>query len=79
MVAWIEGRLVALWASRRLSARAARSSSVKSEKFVMAAWTGSGKRHNQRARRMSIFLLLSVASGGRRQRDLISVRALDGR
>ena len=70
---------MALWASRRLLAQAARSSSVKSEKFVMVARTGSGRRRNQRTRRMSIFLLLPVASGGRRQRDLISVRASDWR
>ena len=62
VVAWIGGRLVALWASRRLSA--ARLSLVKSEKFVMAARTGSGRRCNQRVRRMSIFLLLPIASGG---------------
>ena len=64
---------MALWASRRLSAWAARSSSVKSEKFAVAARTG-----NQRAKKMSIFLLLPVVSGGRRQRDLILVRASDG-
>ena len=55
MVALIGGWLVALWASRRLSAHVARSSVVKSEKFVMAARTGSGRRCNQRARRMSSF------------------------
>ena len=74
---WIGGQLVALWMSRRLSARDARPSSLKSEKFEMAKWTGSGKRHNQRARRMSIFLLLPAVSGVRRQRDCISVRASD--
>ena len=78
VAAWIRGWLMALWASRRLSARVARSSSLKSEKFVMAARTGSGRRRNQRARRMSIFLLLPAVSGERWQRGLISVRASDG-
>ena len=46
---------------------------------MMAARTGSGRRRNQRAKRMSIFAKAPAASGGRRQRDLISVRASDER
>ena len=77
MVVWIGRRVVASWVSRRRLARAARSSLVKSEKLVMAAQTGSGRRRNHRARRMSIFLLVQAASGGKQLRDLISVRASD--
>ena len=79
VAAWVRGWLVALWVLRRLSARVSRSLSLKSEKFVIAVRTGGGRHRNQRARRMSIFLLLPAASGGRQQRDLISVRASDGR
>ena len=79
VAAWIGERLVALWASRRLSAWVARSLSLKSKKIVMVARTGSGKCRNQRAWRTSILLLLPAVSGGRRQRDFISVRASDGR
>ena len=37
VAACMGGRVVALWALKRLSARAVRSSSVKSEKLVVAA------------------------------------------
>ena len=73
------GWLVAVWASRRLSARVARSSSLKEAKPVMAAQTGSGRCRNQRAKSTSILAEAPAVLGGRRQRDLISVRALDGR
>ena len=69
-MAWIGGWLVALWALKRLSVQAARLSSVKSEKFVITAQTGSDRRLNQRVRRMSISLLLLVPSGGRWQKRL---------
>ena len=73
------GWLVAVWASRRLSAWVARSSPLKEAKLVMVARTVSGRRHNQRAKRTSNLAEAPTASGRRRQRDLISVRASDGR
>ena len=44
----------------------------------MAERTGVGRRRSHRAKRTSIFLEVPVSSGGRQQRDLISVRASDG-
>ena len=41
---------------------------------MMAEWTGVGRRRSHRANRTSIFAEVPVSSGGRRQRDLISVR-----
>ena len=70
---------MAVWASSRLSAQVARSSSLKEAKSVIAARTGSGRRRNQRAKRKSILAKAPAVSGRRRQRDLISVWALDGR
>ena len=52
---------------------------MKLEKLVMAAQTGPGRRLNHRARRMLILLLVPVVSEGKRLKDLISVRASDGR
>ena len=46
---------------------------------MMAALTGSGRRRNHRAKRTSMLAEAPAASGGRRHRDLISVRASDGR
>ena len=46
---------------------------------MIAARTGSGRCRNQRAKRTSILAEAPAASGGRRQRDLISVRASYGR
>ena len=37
-----------------------------------------GRRRSHRAKRTSIFAEVPVLSGGKRQRDLISVRASDG-
>ena len=44
----------------------------------MAEWTGVGRRRSHRANRTSILAEVPVLSGGRQQRDLISVRASDG-
>ena len=46
---------------------------------MMAARSGSGRHHNQRAKRTSILAETPAALGRMRQRDLISVRASDGR
>ena len=69
--------MVAL-ASRRLSAWIARVSLSNEAKSVRAARTGAGRCHNQIAKRTSILPEVPAASGGRRQRDLILVWALDG-
>ena len=73
-----DGGLDAAWASNRLFARLARSSSSEDAKLVMAEWTGVGRCCSHRVKRKLIFAEVPVSSGGRRQRDLISVRASDG-
>ena len=74
-----DGGLDAAWTSSRPSACLARLSlSSYDAKFVMAERTGVGSRLSHRAKRTSIFAEVPVSSGGRRQRDLISVRASDG-
>ena len=65
--------------SSRLSAQVAKPSSSKEVKSVMATHTGSGSRHNQRAKRTPMLEEAPAASGGRRHRDLILARASDGR
>ena len=45
---------------------------------MMAERTGVGRRRSHRAKRTSIFAEVPASSGGRRQIDLISVRASDG-
>ena len=45
---------------------------------MMTERTGGGRRRSHRANRMSIFVEVPVSSGGRRQRDLISVRVSVG-
>ena len=73
------GWLVLACVSKRPSAWVAMASLVKEMKSVMAARTGSGRRHNQRTKRTSMLAEAPAASGGRRHRDLISVRASDRR
>ena len=70
---------MAVWASSRLSVRVARPSSSKEVKSVMAARTGSGRHRNHRAKRTSMLVEAPATSGGRQHRDLILVRASDGR
>ena len=45
---------------------------------MMVEQTGVERRRSHRAKRTSIFAEVPVSSGGRRQRDLISVRVSDG-
>ena len=45
---------------------------------MVVEWTGVGRRRSHRANRTSIFAEVPVSSGGRQQRNLISVRASDG-
>ena len=46
---------------------------------MIVARTGSGRRRNQTAKRTSMLVEAPAASGGRQHRDLILVRASDGR
>ena len=78
VAAVMAGGLAVAWASRRLSACLARSSSSWDVKFVMAERTGVGRRRSHRAKRLTIFAEVPVSSGGGWQRDLILVRASDG-